>query len=206
MKIKKIICAAVAAATAVSTTAAFAMSTSEFDNGMRKGINYFNNGMYYEARDEFQWFADYNWGAFNSGQQQYLLDYLDGAKANVSRLENAKRYNQNSKSGYYSRAKEIENYENTVLTGENLNSNLADIYRKWDTLLNDVYQYLKSTKDEYFVARMETGEINWIYEKENAMQAAADEYYGGTMAVTCYYSVGIDYTKERVYELINLID
>ena len=56
MKIKKIICAAAAAAVAMSS-AAFAMPTAQFDDGMRKGINYYGRGLYYEARDEFQWFA-----------------------------------------------------------------------------------------------------------------------------------------------------
>ena len=40
MKIKKIICAAAAAAVAMSS-AAFAMPTAQFDNGMRRGINYY---------------------------------------------------------------------------------------------------------------------------------------------------------------------
>ena len=62
MKIKKLLCAALAAMAAMPTVSAFAMSTAEFDNGMRNGINYFNRGLYYEARDEFQWFCDYNWG------------------------------------------------------------------------------------------------------------------------------------------------
>ena len=69
-----------------------AMSTADFDKGMAQGISYAENGLYYEAKDEFQWFADANWGALNSGQQQYLLDYLDAAKAQISALEaNAKK-------------------------------------------------------------------------------------------------------------------
>ena len=63
-----------------SSMSAFAMSTAEFNNGMRKGIDYFNKGMYHEARDEFQWFCDANWGKMNDGQQKYALDYLGGAK------------------------------------------------------------------------------------------------------------------------------
>ena len=86
MKIKKIICAAAAAAVAMSS-AAFAMPTAHFDDGMRRGINYYGRGLYYEARDEFQWFCDANWGKMNSGQRQYALDYLDGAKAKVSQWE-----------------------------------------------------------------------------------------------------------------------
>ena len=42
MKIKKLLCAVLAAMAAVPTVSAFAMSTAEFDNGMRNGINYFN--------------------------------------------------------------------------------------------------------------------------------------------------------------------
>ncbi|MDO5587029.1 MAG: hypothetical protein Q4G53_08100, partial [Clostridia bacterium] len=87
MKIKKLLCAALAAVAVLSTVSAFAMSTAEFDNGMRNGINYFNRGLYYEARDEFQWFCDYNWGNMNSGQQKYALDYLGAAKQKVAKWE-----------------------------------------------------------------------------------------------------------------------
>ena len=87
MEIKKLLCAALAAMAAVPTVSAFAMSTAEFDNGMRNGINYFNRGLYYEARDEFQWFCDYNWGNMNSGQQKYALDYLGAAKQKTALWE-----------------------------------------------------------------------------------------------------------------------
>ena len=109
MKIKKLLCAALAAVAVVPTVSAFAMSTAEFDNGMRNGINYFNRGLYYEARDEFQWFADYNWGALNAGQQQYLLDYLDGTKALIQQLEANKR---KSNSYSFSRSQAIAAVKN----------------------------------------------------------------------------------------------
>lgn len=90
MKMKKTLSLAVAAAFAVPSFSAFAMEQSRFDSGMKKGIEYFSKGLYYEARDEFQWFADYNWGELNDGQQKYLLDYLDGAKQNIANLSKAK--------------------------------------------------------------------------------------------------------------------
>ncbi|MBP3359698.1 MAG: copper amine oxidase N-terminal domain-containing protein [Clostridia bacterium] len=63
------------------------MSTQDFDNGMAKGIEYFNNGLYYEARDEFQWFCDANWGNMNSEQQKYALDYLNRAKGKIVEIQ-----------------------------------------------------------------------------------------------------------------------
>ena len=62
----------------LAQTGAFAMSTKEFDKGMEKGINYFDQGLYYEAKDEFTWFRDYNKHNMNSGQLKYLEDYLQG--------------------------------------------------------------------------------------------------------------------------------
>lgn len=85
MKIKKLLCAALSAATAFSAISGFAMTTYDFDKGMRKGINYFNQGLYYEARDEFQWFADYNWGKMNDGQREYSLNYLTDTSKNTEK-------------------------------------------------------------------------------------------------------------------------
>ncbi len=68
------------------------ISRDEFDKGMAKGIAYFNKAMYYEAKDEFQWFCDYNWGRMNEGQQKYALDYLGGAKAKIAEWENKQYY------------------------------------------------------------------------------------------------------------------
>lgn len=63
------------------------MTTQEFDDGMAKGISYFNQGLYYEAKDELQWFCDANWGNMNSEQQKYALDYLDGTKNRITQLQ-----------------------------------------------------------------------------------------------------------------------
>ena len=49
---------------------------------MRKGIDYFNKGLWKDARNEFQWFCDGNWWRMNSGQRKYALDYLGAAKQN----------------------------------------------------------------------------------------------------------------------------
>lgn len=69
------------------------MRRTDFDNGMRKGIEYFNREMYYEARDEFQWFCDANWGVMNEGQQQYALDYLNGTKEKISEYQKLQQTN-----------------------------------------------------------------------------------------------------------------
>ena len=86
MKAKKLIGCLLSASIVLSSASALAMETWEFEQGMAKGIEYFNKGMYYEACDEFQWFCDFNWGLMNVDQQQYALDYLDGTKAKIQQL------------------------------------------------------------------------------------------------------------------------
>lgn len=81
MKQKKLIALILSLVTLFSVTSASAMTTSEFEKGMKKGKEYFEKNMYYEACDEFQWFCDYNWWQMNDGQRKYALDYLDGTKA-----------------------------------------------------------------------------------------------------------------------------
>lgn len=101
------------AALILSASSTYAMTTNEFEAGMAKGINYYNQGLFYEARDEFQWFCDANWGNMNSGQQTYALDYLDGAKASIQNL-----YNQyNVYNGYY-RGGGVQVPGNTYKIGE----------------------------------------------------------------------------------------
>lgn len=71
---------------------AYAMDASEFDDGMRKGISYYNHGLYYEAKDEFQWFCDFNWGRMNDYQQSVALNYLDNTKQQIVNLVSGNPY------------------------------------------------------------------------------------------------------------------
>lgn len=87
MRFKSLISGIICCCTLSLCICSLAISTDDFDNGMSKGIEYFNKGLYYEAKDEFQWFCDANWGAMNSGQQQYALDYLDAAKQKIQEWE-----------------------------------------------------------------------------------------------------------------------
>lgn len=98
MKLKKAVSGILAAIVSLSSYSAFAMSTAEFERGMKKGIEYFDKNMYYEACDEFQWFCDFNWGKMNPGQQKYALDYLDGTKAKFNEYKYMYIYSNGIKS------------------------------------------------------------------------------------------------------------
>lgn len=90
--IKKI-SAMLAVSSVFGLLSAYAMDSTEFDAGMKKGILYYNSGLYYEAKDEFQWFCDFNWGRMNENQQSVALKYLDNTKQKIANLTSGNSYN-----------------------------------------------------------------------------------------------------------------
>lgn len=80
---KKIIIMVSAFLVLLSTTA-FAMSTKDYDAKTAKGINYYNNGKYYEALDEFTWFKDAHYWELNDGQKRYLDNYIDKTNKKIN--------------------------------------------------------------------------------------------------------------------------
>lgn len=151
--------------TAAVPIAASAMSTQDFDNGMAKGINYFNRGLYYEAKDEFQWFCDANWGNMNSGQQQYALDYLGGTKAKIQQWENLYRYKS-----------ALINYAKNYLT------HVSDKYRTYYDVRFLFADFTGDGIDELAAVGIADGELQCfkIYQYINDnVRLIYEDHYGG---------------------------
>jgi len=106
-------------------------------------------------------------------------------------------------------ADEISAYEDdareSAETQQEINAAAYDIYTKWDNLLNEVYQYLKSTLSKEEFEKLRKDELEWIKEKEAAMDEAASKWEGGTGEPMAYYGEGAALTRERCYELIYMI-
>lgn len=118
--------------------------------------------------------------------------------------------NAQKKSDFLERVRQIEIYEenvmNTSMPQQDINYETGIIFSKWDALLNDVYQYLKKTLPSSRFEALRKEEIKWIKEKEAACESAAKEWEGGSGAPMAWNMTASDYTKERCYELINMID
>lgn len=65
------------------------ITTKDFDLGMKKGIDYFNRGLYYEAKDEFRWFKDGESYRMNVGQKNYLNNYIAATDRKIALLKSA---------------------------------------------------------------------------------------------------------------------
>ncbi|MBE7063124.1 MAG: DUF1311 domain-containing protein [Clostridia bacterium] len=113
------------------------------------------------------------------------------------------------KDSFLERAAAIEAYEaehlQTAMTQMEINQEAYAAYEKWDVLLNDVWGYLKDTLPTAEYNALLAEQLDWIDAKEAAMEAASVEWQGGTGEPMARYGEGATYTRERCYELIDLI-
>lgn len=118
--------------------------------------------------------------------------------------DNLEKYNE-----FVKKAEEIESYskENyeSATTQTSLNTESNVVYKKWDNLLNEVYQYLKANMNKEDFSVLEADELKWIEEKEKGIEEAATEWKGGSGEPMARNSAGIKYTSERCHYLISLV-
>ena len=77
---------------------------------------------------------------------------------------------------FYERAEAIERFAEesgeNAMTQSDMNISSYEVYCEWDELLNDIYNYLKKIMDKNEFAELEADEIDWIKEKEAAIDKA----------------------------------
>ena len=119
------------------------------------------------------------------------------------RPKKSSRYNE-----FLERAAAIERYDNSLdydyMPQVEINTSTYEVFKRWDDLLNEVYQYLKSTMSSSEFEKLKQDEQKWVAEKENAVDEAAAEWLGGSGEAMIRNGTAIQYTKDRCYYLISL--
>lgn len=145
----------------------------------------------------------------NTAQQKDVVQSTDIQQDNNSVSNDLSSEKKVKVEEFQKKAEEIEKYskENyeTATTQSQLNTESYNVYVKWDSLLNEVYQYLKATMPSEDFASLEADEIKWIEEKEKGIAEAAAEWEGGSGEPMARNSAGIEYTSQRCYYLISLL-
>lgn len=95
--------------------------------------------------------------------------------------------------------------ENEDLNQSEMNLLAKDIYELWDDEINRVWGYLKDTLDENAMDYLTKAQREWITMKENEIEKAGSEYEDGSIRPMIEYLKGAELTKDRVYELIEIL-
>ena len=93
-------------------------------------------------------------------------------------------------------------HSDSLMDQMTLNQTAYEEYDMWDTLLNQVWQYLGATLDEKEMETLKEEQQKWIKEKENAMKEAGADFEGGSMQPMVEYGAGSSSTRKRTELLI----
>lgn len=91
------------------------------------------------------------------------------------------------------------------LTQLDMNFLARDMYALWDDEINKVWGYLKDRLDKDTMNSLTSKQKEWITKKENAIKEAGSEYEGGSIRPMIEHLKGAELTRDRVYELIELL-
>lgn len=91
--------------------------------------------------------------------------------------------------------------ENEPLNQMEMNETAGAIYTIWDDALNTTWELLQETLDDETMNQLEIEQLDWIAEKEAAVQLAGKEVEGGSMYPMVVNLKAAELTRERVYEL-----
>ncbi len=92
------------------------------------------------------------------------------------------------------------------LTQADLNEKSYRMYQIWDNTLNEIWGILKRNLSVEEMKILTEEQLDWIAMKEKSMKEAGAEFEGGSMYGMIVNQVGAELTKERVYELLKVVD
>lgn len=99
--------------------------------------------------------------------------------------------------------------ENELQSGDlsqvELNLTSGEMYHLWDDELNSIWSRLKETLDEAEMEDLLIEQREWIAYKESEVEAEGAEYEGGSMRPLVENDLAAELTKQRVYELAELL-
>ncbi|MCR5675922.1 MAG: lysozyme inhibitor LprI family protein [Lachnospiraceae bacterium] len=92
--------------------------------------------------------------------------------------------------------------DGSLMDQQSLNQTAYSEYELWDSLLNDIWTYLKSTLEQDALDALTEQQRTWIREKEAKMKSDAEGFAGGSMQPMVEYGSGAAITRSRVEELM----
>ena len=104
------------------------------------------------------------------------------------------------------KSKKLEAMLESHETQSDMNITSAELYSVWDDAINSVWKILRESMDERDFDYLLDQQLLWIERKEIAVNAAAAEYQGGSMASLAANQKATELTRERVYELAKYME
>ena len=96
--------------------------------------------------------------------------------------------------------------KNDDLNQSDMNFLAKDIYVLWDDEINKIWGYLKDMLNKETMDQLTTEQREWITKKENEIKEAGSLYEGGSIQPMIEFLKGAELTRDRVYELLEVLN
>ena len=145
---------------------------------------------------------------YNMQVAEYVINKYNGEIISVTKQENNTNNTTEQQKDmyfyYYQRYQEIESgveylYDNAYSTADLVEASGNEL-NEWDTLLNEVYNYIKQTISSEEFEKLRESQRNWIKQRDKNAKEAAN--FDGSAATLEYDGSLISQTKERIIWLI----
>lgn len=133
-----------------------------------------------------------------NGFSSYVIDEIEEDKSELDITAEVAEIEKQSE-------KMNNQLKNEDLNQSEMNLLAKDIYVLWDDEINKIWGYLKATLDTDAMDNLTSVQREWIVKKEKEVKKAGSEYEGGSMRPMAEYLKGAELTRDRVYELIELL-
>ena len=100
---------------------------------------------------------------------------------------------------------DIKQELNSAMSQSEMNKYSGELYQLWDDYINVLWGYLGENLSEAEFSELTDEQLDWIAEKEAAVEEAGNEVKGGTMEPLVRNSLAAEWTEQRVYELIEYL-
>lgn len=104
----------------------------------------------------------------------------------------------------------VESLESSIMNDNLSQAEMSEksqlMYEFWDGQLNKAWRILKENLDADTMKVLTQEQLDWIAMKEASMKEAGAEVEGGSMYGMVVNQRGAELTKERVYELMEIVD
>ncbi len=149
------------------------------------------------------------WHIFIEPEAGVFAEDADDITVFIDGRDATEKETSNQKNTFLEKADEIKKYSKNYLesasTQYELNTESGIVYEKWDALLAEVNKYLEKELPESELIKLQDNELEWLSEKEKAINDAAEEWKGGSGEPMARNMAAIHCMEERFSYLISLL-
>lgn len=168
---------------------------------------YLPGGPLDELPEEYRsWVGYYDLTGSTETELPFYGLYNENAQCGFSSYDMVESFRDTLASVEASAAELESSLAHDALTQTELNDKTDQLYQLWDSALNQLWSVLKQTLDEKEMEQLLTEQREWIAEKEAAAAEAGAEYEGGSMQPMAVNLKAAELTRDRVYELLELLE